>query len=404
MTRARIRLRRAWPPLLALALGLLLVEGGLRLARVAYPAFDRPVPGLREWGIPRAEGWAVGETRTWVRLNAQGARDVDHEIAKPQGTLRIVVVGDSYAAAFQVERERAFWAVAERALGACPALEGRRVEMINLGKSGYGTAEELLALRRFGFAYEPDWVVLAFLTGNDFRNNSRALQGSKRPYFVYDEEGRLVLDESYMESESYQRSTGWMGDLWYALLGRSRLLQLLRHLELRIEDRLEAAAHERARQGAGAGFEPGLDDRIYLEPRDPDWRAAWRVTEGVIRKMRDEVREKRARFFLMTLSNSIQVHPDREVRERFRERIGAADLFHPDRRLRSFAEAEGIPSLVLAPELRAWAEQNETCIHGFEEAWPCRGHWNAVGHRLAGERLAEALCVQMEARPESGSP
>lgn len=390
-------LRRAAAPALALLLGLLLVEGLLRLAQVAYPAFDRPTPGLRQWGIPKAEGWAVGETRTWVKLNAQGARDVDHEIAKPQDTLRIVVVGDSYTDAFEVEREQAFPAVAERRLGECPALGGRSVEMINLGRRGYGTTEELLALRRFGFVYDPDWVVLAFLTGNDFRNNARALRDSDRPYHVYDGEGTLVLDESYMESADFRRRTGWRGDLWYGLLDRSRLFQLLRHLARRIEGLIESAA----REPEGAGFEPGLDDRVYLEPDDPAWRSAWRVTEGVIRKMHDEVRAHDARFLLLTLSNAIQVHPDRELRERHRRRVGAKDLFYPDRRLRAFAKEEGIEALVLAPELREWTERNETCIHGFEGPWLCRGHWNALGHRLAGERLAERLCAELEARPRA---
>ncbi len=385
---------RVAAPSLALLLGLLLVEGLLRLAQVSYPAFDRPMPGLRQWGIPNAEGWFVGETRTWVKLNAQGARDVDHAIAKPADTLRIVVVGDSYADAFEVAREQAFWAVAERLLGGCPALAGRSVEIINLGLRGYGTTEELLALRRFGFAYDPDWVVLAFLTGNDFRNNSRALRDSDRPYHVYDAQGALVLDESYMESADFRRRTGWRADLWYGLLDRSRLVQLLRHLAGRVENVIDSAG----RESEGEGFEPGLDDGIYREPEDAAWRSAWRVTEGVIRKMHEEVRENGARFLLVTLSNAIQVHPDPELRERHRRRIGATDLFYPDRRLRAFAEGAGIEALVLAPELREWAERNETCVHGFQEPWLCQGHWNALGHRLAGERLAERICMELEDR------
>jgi len=385
---------KAAAPALALLLGLLLVEGLLRVLQVAYPAFDRPTPGLRRWGIPHAEGWAVGETRTWVELNAQGARDVDHTIAKPEDTLRIVVVGDSYTDAFEVEREQAFPAVAQRRLGACPALAGRSVEVINLGRRGYGTTEELLVLRRFGFAYDPDWVVLAFLTGNDFRNNSRALQDSDRPYHVYDEDGILVLDESYLESADFERWTGWRGDLWYGLLNRFRLFQLLRHLERRIESLFESVG----RESEGEGFEPGLDDRVYVEPEDEAWRSAWHITEGVIRKMHEEVRAHDARFLLLTLSNAIQVHPDGALRERHRRRIGARDLFYPDRRLRDFAAQEAIDALVLAPQLRAWAERNETCIHGFREPWRCRGHWNAVGHRLAGERLAERICDALGTR------
>jgi hypothetical protein len=170
---------------------------------------------------------------------------------------------------------------------------------------------------------------------------------------------------------------------------------MLRHLRRQLK-----ALAEQEERGQGAGGEVGLDDRIYLEPRDPDWRSAWEVSEGVIRLMRDEVEERGSRFLLMTLSNAIQVNPDRALRERYAARIGARDLFYPDRRLAAFAREEGIASLVLAPKLRAWAEEHQTCVHGFQEPWLCQGHWNAHGHRVAGEILADRLCRELgAARP-----
>jgi hypothetical protein len=386
----RLRFRQFAARLAAVLFGLLVAELILRVAGVAYPAWDRPTPGLREWGIPHAEGWSVGEARTWVKLNAEGARDVDHETAKPEDTLRVVVVGDSYAAAFEVELEQTFWSVMERELAGCAALGDRRVEVINISKRGYGTTEELLALRRFGFAYDPDWVVLAFLTGNDFRNNSKALKQSARPYLVY-EGGELVLDDSYQNSSKFRRWTGWRGDLWYGLVRHSRLVQTIRHLRRQIKVVIELSG----REGTVPGAELGLDDQIYLEPSDLAWQSAWHVTEGMIRLMRDEVREQDARFLLMTLSNSIQVNPDRTLREDYAARIGAVDLFYPDRRLRALAEQEGIASLTLALDLRKWAEANDTCVHGSQEPWVCQGHWNADGHRFAGERLADKLCREL---------
>jgi len=396
------RFPRVLFPAAAIGLGLLLIEVFLRLTSIAYPAFDRPTKGLREWGVPHAEGWATGEVSTWVRLNAEGARDRDHTETKPANTIRIVIVGDSYAAAFQVSMQDTFWAVAERELESCPALGGRAVEMINISKNGYGTAEELLALRRFGWKYDPDWVVLAFLTGNDFRNNSKELKSSDRPYFLFEEgSDELRLDESYAQKDSFQRWTSWPGDLWYGSLRASRILQLTRHLQRQIKLRIEIAKMTAVRTASAAtseGAELGLDEAVYLEPRDSGWQSAWRTTEALIRLMHSETRDGGANFLLMTLSNAIQVNPDAAVRDAFSKRIGAPDLFLPDRRLSALGEAADFPVLTLAPILRDWAEDRETCVHGFGDPWICQGHWNEHGHRVAGEQLAAILCKEIAAK------
>ena len=50
--------------------------------------------------------------------------------------------------------------------------------------SNYGTAQELLTLRQCVWRYDPDLVLLAFFTGNDVWDNSRALKNDPEvPYF-----------------------------------------------------------------------------------------------------------------------------------------------------------------------------------------------------------------------------
>jgi hypothetical protein len=38
------------------------------------------------------------------------------------------------------------------------------------------------------------------------------------------------------------------------------------------------------------------------------------------------------------------------------------------------------------------AEQRGECLHGFENALPCQGHWNILGNQIAGELMAAAVC------------
>ena len=394
-----MRGRRVAPRLTALVLGLLFAEGMLRLVGVAYPAWDRPTAGLGEWGVPHAKGWAVGEARQYVELNAEGARDVDHAVAKPTGVYRVLVLGDSYAAAYEVSREEAFWAVMGEQLAACPALAGRPVEVINLSKRGFGTAEELLVWRKLGVKYAPDQVVLAFYTGNDFRNNSPDLKASGRPYFQLTND-ELVLDESYAEDPAYQRWVGWPGDLWFGLVRHSRLVQVVRHVRRQIKAFIET----RESQGTGAGGEAGVDDQIYLEPKEAAWQSAWQVSERLVLQMRDEVEAAGARFLFMTLSTAIQVQPDASVRRAYAEKLGVPDLDYPERRFEAFARAGGVAWLSVAPDLQKEAEATGQCVHGFPGPWACQGHWNAIGHRIAGEALARSLCGQLELQATSRSP
>ncbi|MFO0689660.1 MAG: SGNH/GDSL hydrolase family protein [Myxococcota bacterium] len=383
---------------MALGLGLLIAEGGLRLAGIAYPAWDRPTAGLGEWGVPNARGWAVGEARQYVELNAEGARDVDHAVAKPPGVHRVVVLGDSYAAAYEVEQQQAFWAVAGRELASCPATAGRRVEMINLSKRGFGTAEELLVWRKLGAKYAPDQVVLAFYTGNDFRNNSPELKASGRPYFRIEGDA-LVLDESYAADPAYQRWIGWPGDLWYGLVRHVRLVQVVRHVRRQVKAMLETMEARRKAGEGGAGGEAGVDEAIYREPQDAAWQSAWSLSERLVEAMRDEVESTGAGFVFMTLSTAAQVHPDPSVRAATAKRVGAPDLLLPERRFEAFARTRGIRWISPIPELLAEAESSGECVHGFPGPWSCQGHWNATGHRIAGEVLARALCGALHEDP-----
>ena len=46
----------------------------------------------------------------------------------------------------------------------------RPTEVINMGVSGFGTAEELIQLRNVGLKYHPDLVILAYFTNDPYNN------------------------------------------------------------------------------------------------------------------------------------------------------------------------------------------------------------------------------------------
>ena len=376
-----------------------LCEIGLRLAGISYPSFYT-WDEYRGFALrPGAEGWFRSEGESYIRINSAGLRDHEHTKTKPANTLRIAILGDSYAEARQVSIEETFLAVLERELAKCPYVSGRQVDVINFGVSGYGTAQELMTLRHKVWDYSPDIVILAFLTGNDLTDNLRAF-GSEpmRPYFVY-RNGELVLDDSFRTLAAYRARQTLVASVGYWAINYSRVVQVMNaaqhkiaaHIRNRSQGELEPRGKHKDDE------EVGLDDQVYSEPSDPLWQEAWRVTEGLIVLMRDEVRKYGADFLVVTLSNKMQVYPDPLVRQAFMKRIGVRTLFYPDLRIKTLGEREGFPVLNLAPKFQLYADQHKIFLHGFHSNMG-GGHWNAFGHRLAGETIAQDLCDGIAAK------
>jgi hypothetical protein len=388
----------------ATALALLLGEAALRLAGVSYPNFYRP-DAWRGWSLrPGAEGWWRKEGLARVRISSAGLRDVEHAVAKPAGRLRIAVLGDSCAEALQVPLAQTFWKLLERQVAGCPAAAGRVVETLDFGVAGYGTAQELLTLRREVWRYQPDVVLLAFYTGNDVRNNARPLeQDPLRPYFTVDAAGRLALDDSFRAAAGYRLRQTLAARLGYAAYDHLRLLQLAKQGKGVVDGWIGAARARSKERGEGeeALQELGLDNAVYSPPRDPDWRDAWRVTEAMIAAMRDDAAAHRVRFGVVLLTTGIEVHPDPAVRAVFMRKLGLPDLFYPGRRLAAFGQAAGIPVLDLGPPLQQLATREHLFLHGFANTAPGQGHWNPRGHAAAAPLIAAWLCRELLAPPST---
>ena len=384
--------------------GLVIAEVALRLIGYSYPEFYQ-LDQSRGYSLrPGVEGFYRKEGGSYVRINSDGLRDREHTKTKPPDTIRVAVIGDSYTEALQVPMEAAFWWILEKQLQSCPAITGKTVEVINFGVSGYGTAQELITLREHVWAYSPDIVLLAVTTNNDITDNSRALKKADEvPYFVY-RDGRLVADNSFKSSRDYLWRQTRLAALGRWLKDHLRLVQAINQAHHGLKNLLSlwrtkenpgvvtAPADKKADPGLLAdSSELGIDNFVYFEPTTTVWDDAWRVTEALIVMMRDEVRSKGSKFVVATLSNGAQVLPKPEMTEKFMKQYGITDLFYPDNRIKLLGEREGIPVITLAPELQSHAVRNQIFLHGFGAALSF-GHWNADGHRVAGELLAQKLC------------
>jgi lysophospholipase L1-like esterase len=146
---------------------------------------------------PNARGTYIGpkpwpvEFSTSVEINSAGLRGPEVAPLLPDG-VRILFLGDSRLAAFEVEYEQTFAARIEEELARSLAAP---VQVLNAGVRGYGTDQSYLYFRERGSKWEPDAVVLAY-SANDPRNNI-TLHRMRRPFgkaaFVLAPDGSLKL-------------------------------------------------------------------------------------------------------------------------------------------------------------------------------------------------------------------
>lgn len=381
--------------LVGLSLGLVILsEVAFRLAGVDYPTLGQADMDRGWAGRPGAHGIIGDENKAGVEIsiNSDGLRDVEHSLNKPADTFRVAVLGNSYTEAFPVPLEQAYWNVTGKELGKCLPPGKEKVEMINFGVGGYGTAQELITLRTQVWKYKPDMVLLGFLTSHDVWYNYRPLsQQAQAPYFVL-KNGKLELDDSFKSNIKSQKAKA----ILLAVQDRLRALGAVTHARGDVKQWIFTTMQElKASKDSSVKVSLLPTDFVYLEPKDEKWVEGWKVTEALLKQMREEVKAAGVPFVVATLSNAIQVNPDPQVRQNFMNQLGVQTLFYPDQRVSALGAKEGFPVVQIAQGLAERATRENVYWHGFPGAMG-KGHWNESGNRAAGEAIAAGVCQALK--------
>ena len=369
--------------ILSISIGILVVEATLRFSKIEYPIFqtfdkDRGF-ALR----PNASGRWNREGNAYVKINSRGLRDLEHKLTKGKNNFRIAILGDSFAEARSVNLEETFWFLMNERLNKCENHKYDKIETINFGVSEYGTAQQLLTLRKHVWKYDPDLILLAFFSGNDIADNSKILSKKKyRPYFVYNE-NEIILDNSFRHSKPYLLLKSNIGQLIIKMSNYSRILQVLR--EIYVNNYFAKKVTEK-------NIEPGLNYQQFYKPIDQTWSEAWEITESLIKLMNQDIKKKGKEFIVVTLSNPQQVHPDILHQETFKKDLNIDDLLYPDKRIKKLGDEENFLVINLAETLSKYANRNKVFLHGFENTPKGEGHWNEEGHFIASTVISKKIC------------
>lgn len=312
---------------------------------------------------PNFEG--IRETRefkTHIKINSKGLRDENYDYKKPDGTKRIVVLGDSFTVGPQVEENELFTEVLENDLL-------KNVQVINTGVLGYGSYQELIFLKNEGVKYNPDLIVVAFYIENDILDN---MGGNNRPTFVFDNNRERALTNATTNVPVPRKENVTL------------FLVFKKHIKKHIKKHFHSYTFismkiRRMDPNLFNVFKKiGIVDKRTTPLGEQALKRSlelnstgWNLTKAILNEI----------ILVAEANNSktmILIIPSRgQVNKNWDSEINGA--------LVEFCKEENISVLDLLPEFREHAKNGEQLYFKID------GHWNAKGHKLAAELLNNKL-------------
>lgn len=295
-----------------------------------------------------------------VVFNAKGLRGPELSYEKPENTIRIMFLGDSFIEAIQVPYEQTVYVrlaelIAERGL-----FEAQQVTVFGVGTSGWGTLHEYLYYQHEGYRYSPDLVIVVFISNDPTDNMTVEPKHSRSRY-----NHRIIVNGDDVYVECYENPK-----IWLVLL--TRLLEGLPSFVKNHSALWRLTYSAVAEPFFVLGVLPEEGSTSNLPPDE-----AWERTGAALRLLQASVAEHGGQLVIMSVPRVPAVEGPYELQDNI------------ERNLRTFADAYKIPWLNLLLSYRAYVEAGHNVqpdIYG-----PIDVHWSANGHRVTAEILLDWL-------------
>lgn len=295
---------------------------------------------------------------------------------KPEDVYRIMIIGDSYIEALQVEYEDTVMYQLQMLLDNTITIDGHRFEVVGIGSSGWGTAQYYLYYHHAGYQFEPDIVVVLGIS-NDVTDNY--LEVFKTDVFRPNRGRDFEVTEESIELVSLNKNTSIV-DFAHRITATfythipSFVVQhsnILRIGQLWLVNAKTIIPAAQAWQIAP----PEGQSTIYSMPIEEPYIEAWRRTELALALLEREVANNGGNFiFAYTPSPSEILYSDVEnsnLQIRMYER---------------FTQEYGIDTIDLVDD---WSStiQDDPWILNLEGD----GHFTPEGHRVFAENIYQWL-------------
>jgi lysophospholipase L1-like esterase len=284
---------------------------------------------------------ATGEFDHDYSHNSFGFRDIERSQRKPNGVFRVLALGDSFTYGAGVPFEATFLSRLESRLNARPG-KHPPVEIIKAGIPRFFPEPERLLLEYYGWSFDPDLVLVAFVP-NDVIDTYYGLNA-------------MSVCDGFLLTSHGARLIGSCPNLVLALYKSSHAFRLL--LSRVVSHRLDRDRPVRWHD-------------IYKA--DGFHEKDWQEVERQYTQMVQLAQRKRVRIGF--------IHIPME------EGLSIPSGDYPAKRLLTLAEQQKVSLFDTLPALR-------TAAVTAEVYWPRDGHPNERGHQVIAETLYRALTQQ----------
>lgn len=295
------------------------------LGHIGEAEYLKPDPILGFSPMPNKHVTKADEGVGQAQYNRYALPEPERSLTKPDNTYRIVVIGDSFVEALQVEREQNFCYLLEEALN--KEYPGKHFEVMNFGVAGYNLGQMYLRLKEHGFKFHPDMVLLPVRCDTTFVLKPTPAIGltTARPYF-YAAGDRLITDytvyNEWLKTTAGKRTqlTGWLREhsriwgvvslaaqqliIWYQGIGTNGWGAAVTNKKTAFAETSSSCAPPAPKAIGPKTFMIGnteVSSDNYYSARDKGIRYFWPIVDGIMTAIKKECDSNNCKLVMLQL-------------------------------------------------------------------------------------------------------
>jgi len=326
--------------------------------------------------------WLDGVYEAQIEYNRLGFRGPEITRDKPDDVYRILLIGDSFIEAREVNDDDTIYAQLGSLLADSRTADGKRFEVFGVGATGWGTLQAYLYYHHEGIRFDPDLVIDFFFINDVADNHPTRFYPDRDIDFLIDDRSVQVLTEGAAPQESTSGPAARWLDALPPFLQNTNTAGLIRQIVAPPREAVTLA-------GALGAVHP--QNYIFLRsPQIEGYGEGWRRTQRGYELWAGEIQDAGAQLMVVPIDISRERITEISTYFADQQEDWVWDVDLPTTRLAEILDPLGVALIATRDRYEAYAQS--TGQRPYEALFYVEdGHWNPTGHRVTAELLAESL-------------